>query len=99
MRITRVFQDTDLRLSFDGLRELIKENNAGLGENSRILFINRARTAFKLLVSDTYLVFYRNGNRRIPLEALVHLPQNFGGSEIEVSAAIRKTLELKVKKQ
>jgi hypothetical protein len=94
MRITRVFLDTDMRMSFEGLRKIAQEAKTKLGEDSMILFLNHAATKFKVLTANKYVVYYSNGHRRIPLDALKHLPSTFGGTEL---AAIKKSLEGKVK--
>ncbi len=91
MKLRRIFLDTDLRSAFQGLRKIAKEADTMLEDNT-VLFINRAMTAFKIIHNDTYLVYYRNGHRRIPLEALIQLPQSFGGSELEMQGAIKRSL-------
>lgn len=96
MRITRVFLGSDLRCSFDGLRALAVKAKTKINEDSSVLFINTARTKFKMLRANTYLVYYSNGNRRIPLEAIGHLPQAFGGTEAEMDDAIRKSIAEKI---
>lgn len=90
MKLTRVFLDQDLRCSFEGLRKIADEAKTDLG--GTIVFINAKKTSFKLLHQNSYLVYYKNGNRRIPLEALRHLPETFGGTELEMKGAIRKSL-------
>ena len=97
MRVTRVFLDTDMRMSFDGLRKLAEENSAGLNCDSTIMFMNRARTMFKVLRANKYLVAYSNGQRKIPLEAITELPQAFGGTELEMNEAIRKSIMKKLR--
>lgn len=91
MKLTRVFLDQDLRCSFEGLRKIAEDAKTDL-KKSTLVFINAKKTSFKLLHQDSYLVYYKNGNRRIPLEALRHLPETFGGSEMDMQGAIRKTL-------
>lgn len=92
MKLTRVFLETDMRMSFDGLRKLAAENKAGLDADSTIMFMNRKGTKFKVLRANKYLVYYSNGTQRIPLEALSELPEAFGGSALEMREAIRKSL-------
>lgn len=96
MRLTRVFLDVDLRQAFHGLRVLAKKAHTPVSPESSILFINAARTKFKLLRANKYLVCYNNGTRRIPLEAIAHLPQAFGGTDTEMTAEIRKSIEVKL---
>lgn len=94
MRITRVYLDIDMRQAFEGLRGIAKKEAT---ESSVVFFMNRKATSFKMLVNNQYLVYYKNGNRRIPLDAIQHLPKSFGGSEAEMNSAIRKSLEGKLK--
>jgi hypothetical protein len=93
MRITRIVFDADLRSQFDGLRLAAKELGTTLGPESRVIFVNRKRNSFKLLSGNQYLIYYRSPKGRIPLEALRYLPQQFGGSELEVTEAISKSFK------
>lgn len=95
MKLRRVFLDTDLRCAFEGLRQLAVDEKTPLKDHT-VVFINKRRTAFKLLHNDAYMVYFKNGNSRIPLEALIHLPQEFGGSAFEMTGAIKKSLEAKL---
>ena len=97
MKITRVFLEVDMRMNFDGLREITNKHNTQTGPESTIVFLNKASTKFKVLRSNQYLVYYSNGNKRIPLEALRDLPNTFGGSEFEFSEAVKKSLLRKLK--
>ncbi len=92
MRLTRVFLDINMGRAFDGLRAIAKEQKHKLGPDSTVLFLNRKRNAFKVVVNDTYIVYYRSA-KRINLNALAYLPQTFGGSELEMRAGIREALE------
>ncbi len=96
MRLTRVFLDSDLRCSFEGLRLIAKQANTEL-KGSTVMFINSKTTMFKLLEDDKYLISYSNGSKRIPLEAIRHLPQAFGGTEMEMKQAIEKTIKEKLR--
>lgn len=96
MRITRVFLDVDLRQSFDGLRDMATKAKAELKGDTTILFINAARTKFKVLRSDTYLIYYSNGGKRIPIEAIRYLPKAFSGSHMEMNNAIKTSLQSKL---
>lgn len=87
-------------MGFQGLRNLMKSakiNPELLPEKSFIVFINKAGTKFKLLAGNSYLVYYNNGNRQIPLEALQRLPEFFDGKRFNIKGAIMKTIESKVK--
>lgn len=92
MRVTRLFLNTDLRKSFVGLREVAKKSGVPVGPDSCMLFINSKCTSFKILKANEYVVYYTNNNKRIPLKALRHLPEEFGGTETEMSGAIEKSL-------
>jgi hypothetical protein len=99
MRITRVYFDIDMRQSFEGLREVAKSTKAEIGNtalNTTIVFINTKRTMFKVLQNNTLIVFYKSPSGRIPIDVLVYLPQNFGGSDMEMNDAIRKSLYAKL---
>jgi hypothetical protein len=94
MKIARIFLESDLRQGFQGLHRVltkVKVNPQNLNPENYYVFMNRACTKFKL-ISGHYLVYFNNGNRRIPLEAIQFLPKNFGGSETEMNEAIRKVL-------
>lgn len=94
MKIARVFLETDMRMGFQGLHRVLgnnKINPLGLDPESYYVFMNRKRTKFKV-ISGKYLVYFNNGNRMIPLEAIQYLPRNFGGSQLEMSEAIRKVV-------
>lgn len=96
MKIARIVLDFDMRCNFDGAREALKANKIDLDTISSdyvVILMNRANTAFKILIDNAYLVYFKNNGRRIPLEAIQYLPQRFGGSEMEYNRAVRKTLE------
>lgn len=93
MRIARVFLDSDLRCSFEGLRLVMKEQKEQLGPNDLAVFLNRKASAFKIITGNDYLIYYKSGSaRRIPLEAIKHLPVAFGGKEFDFTRSIRKSL-------
>lgn len=95
MRIARVFLDQDMRNGFHGLHLILakaKINPRNLAPENYYVFMNRANTKFKL-ITGAYLVYYNNGSRRIPLEAIQYLPKNFGGTEAQMNEAIRTTLK------
>lgn len=95
MKLARVFFDCDLRAGFEGLQKMMKENQ--IADAEMVLFMNRRLNSFKLLKDNTYLVYYKNGNRRIPLESIQHLPLAFGGPEFDFSKAIDKSIREKLK--
>jgi hypothetical protein len=96
MKITRVFFNTYMGYGFEGLRQITKDAKTPITEDTTIVFINRPMTAFKYLRGPHYLVYYKNGGRRIPLDALALLPTFFGGSQTEMDQAIKKSLVKKL---
>lgn len=96
MRITRVFFDVHMGLAFQGLGVIAKNAKTKLDEDSVVVFLNRRTNAFKIMVGGSYLTYYRNGNRKIPLDALRLLPEKFGGSQMEIDEAIKKSIIKKI---
>lgn len=97
MRITRVFLDVHMGMNFQGLEEIAKKAKTPLHADSCVIFLNKKTTAFKLMVAGMYLTYYRNDNKRIPIEALRLLPEKFGGSQMEFDQAVKKSLEKQLK--
>jgi len=98
MKIARVFLDQDMRMGFQGLHQIlrdIKVNPENLDPDNYYIFMNRAATKFKL-ITGKYMVYFNNGHRRIPLDAIQYLPRNFGGKETDMNEAIRKSLVKKL---
>lgn len=96
MRITRVFLDVHMGQNFEGLGRIAKSAKTKLDADSVVVFINRACTAFKLMAGGQYLTYYKNGTKRIPLEALRHLPEMFGGSQMQFDSAVKKSITEKL---
>lgn len=99
MRINRVFFDVHMGLAFQGLGEIAKKAKTKLDADSVVFFLNRKCTAFKIMVGGVYLTYYKNGARKIPLDALTLLPEKFGGSQMEMDDAISKSLEKQLNKE
>lgn len=96
MRITRVYFDHDLRASFQGLRKFLKSEKIDpttLAKGSIVIFMNRKATAFKLLAGNSYLAYFNNEGRRIPLDAIQYLPTYFDGTSLEFNKAIEKSVK------
>lgn len=92
--------DVDMRVGFEGLAKTLKENKIdvkSLEKGSLIIFLNRKATAFKLLAGKEYVVYYKNGHRRIPLDAIQYLPTFFDGAELDFNKAVEKSIIDKVK--
>ncbi len=92
MRITRVFYDIHMGLAFQGLNRVAEEAKTKLDADSIVVFLNKKTTAFKLMVGGAYLTYYKNGNQKIPLEALRLLPTRFGGDQMQFDRAVRESL-------
>jgi len=96
LKITRVFFGVHMGLAFQGLGAIAKTAKTKLDEDSCVVFLNRKTNAFKLMVGGAYLTYYKNGNRKIPLDALSLLPEKFGGSRMEIDDAIRNYIVKKL---
>ena len=92
MKITRVFFDVHMAMNFEGLREVAKKAKTKINEDSTIFFLNKKKTAFKVFRGQHYIVYYKHDKGQIPLEALLHLPESFGGSRAEMTQAITSML-------
>lgn len=100
MKIARIFLESDLRQGFQGLHTVLARHEIdpkNLNPDHYYIFMNRACSKFKM-ISGSYLVYYNNGNRRIPLDAIQYLPRNFGGSETQMNEAIKRTLTRQLNK-
>lgn len=95
MRIARVFFDVDLRCGFEGLQKVLKDHDieaATIRPDDVIVFMNRATTAFKVLTASKYLVYFKNGSRRVPLNAFQFLPEAFGGNGFDFNRSIKRSI-------
>ncbi len=94
MRIARIFLDTSMNQGFQGLHRVLlkaKINPENLDPEAYYVFMNSKRTKFKV-ITGKYLVYFNNGEKQIPLEALQYLPRNFGGSQLEMTDMVRKVV-------
>lgn len=98
MRIARVFFDIHMGQAFNGLLSICRESGYRPEEfkESFVVFINKNRTKFKLLVGNQYLVYHDNQNRAFPLEAIQYIPQAFKGKKFEFDNAIERAIREKV---
>jgi len=91
-----VFLESDLRCGFDGLTKMMQKEKYSITDKDKpsfVLFMNKARTAFKLFVGPHYLMYYKNGYRRIPLEAISRIPRYFNGKALNMRGAIAETVQ------
>lgn len=99
MEIARVFLDVSMTNSFRGLLKIMSDAKMRVNEipdGKFTIFINKRRTAFKLIVGKSYLVYCNNGSRVIPLEAIQNFPEFFDGRRLDLKGAVRKTIMSKV---
>lgn len=95
MQIARVFFDTHMGLAFKGLEDLCRKNKVNPSYEQYVMFINKKRTKFKLLIGNKYLVYHDNKNQPFPLEAIRNLPLAFAGDTFDFSKAMDKTIQEK----
>lgn len=92
-----------MRQNFEGLRKVMATAKPAIANrspgDSTVVFINSKRTMFKLLQNNHLIVYYKSPSGRIPIDTLVYLPQNFGGSDLEMIDAIRKLLYAKLQQK
>lgn len=79
--IIRVFQEVNLVRSHQGLTEIAAKHQINLSKLSvgeYVIFLNRAKTAFKLFAAENVIAYYRHPkNHRIDLRAIQFIPQVF----------------------
>lgn len=97
MGLARVYLDVNMSLSFVGLMNILSEDKIRIRNEDRkfYLFINRKRTAFKMLVNGSYMVYHRD-TKPFPLEAVQFFPHFFDGKNIDVEGAVTKFIKSKV---
>lgn len=98
MEIARVYLDVSMSLSFQGLEKILRDskiNPQTIPPDKFTVFINRAQTAFKVLVGPHHLVYHKNGARKFPLEAISEFPKFFDGRKLDFAGAVRKAIERK----
>ena len=59
-------------------------------------FMNSKHTKFKMLIGNKYLVYHDNGDRKIPLEAIQHLPSAITGDRFTFDKALEITMREKL---
>jgi len=93
MEIARVFLNTTMSYSFNGLKAILKDSGTNpdtMANDKFVVFINKARTAFKVMVGPHYILYHNNGSKPFPLEAISHFPEFFDGKRINFSAAAKQ---------
>lgn len=92
MQIAHVFFDIHMGMAFTGLNEICKKAKVESTNSKYVVFINKKRDKFKLLISDKYLVYHDNKNQPISLDALKHLPQAFVGDKFDFSRSVETSI-------
>ena len=87
MQIAQIFFDVHMGLAFNGLGEILKKNKVD-ARNSYVVFMNKKKNKFKLLMNDKYLVYHDNKNNPVSLDSLRYLPQAFMGDSFDFSHAV-----------
>lgn len=98
MEIARVYFDVSMSMSFHGLQEIMRKskvNPAVVPPGKFTVFINKAQTAFKVLVGTHHIIYHNNGTRRFPLEAIQNFPEFFDARKLDFNAAVKKTVTKK----
>lgn len=93
--IIRVFTNTNMALGHLSLKLLaakakVKSDNLEKGEF--IIFLNKRQTSFKLL-NGKLIVYFKNDNRRIDLNAIRYVPLVFNAND-EMDVSYQKALEM-----
>lgn len=94
MVIARVYFDQDMRCAFQGFKSTLRKDGVSPDIQDRekcFIFMNRACTKFKLMVGG-YLVYYNNGSRKIPLDAIQYLPTFFDGKKMNLDQGVTKAV-------
>lgn len=98
MEIARVFLDIPMYYGFQGLKGVLRKggvNPETMDSKKFIVFINKAGTAFKVMVGPHFLVYHNNNGKKFPLEAIQHFPEFFDGEAFDFSAAASKVIKHK----
>lgn len=102
MNILKVFPDTPMYYSYPGLLKILEKNKiTKIKKGEFYIFINRARTAFKLVTGEgdnIIIVYYKSPstNRPIDISALAYIPHFFGGKDAGYSKALEHNLRRKL---
>lgn len=91
-KIVRVFFESDMRCSHNGLKLICSSHEFSPSENELVVFINRKQTMFKLLAGPDTVGFYKSPSGRVTMEAIQYLPQVFNGNKLDFNSAIKRVL-------
>jgi hypothetical protein len=94
--ILKIFINVDLRCAHKGLGALAQSQKIDvqrLSPGEFLMFMNRARSAVKILGASHLLVHLKSGsNKAISEEALITIPRLFSGSDFDFKRAARLDL-------
>lgn len=88
--IAEVFFDINLGMGHRGLAELSKNSNAGY-----IVFINRKKSAFKVLSTKNVVAYFKPDSGKIDLNMIRDLPKYFDKGMSGYNQTLKKHLEAK----
>ena len=95
-KIVRLFLETNMACSHNGLRILASKNKVDLqrlGSNEHVLFINKAQNRVKLYSSNGVISYLWREKGRLDMAALSEIPNTFTSQEgFNIKAALKRTL-------
>lgn len=94
-KLAHVFFDVDMRLSHQGLKDLLKKKRIVMQEGDFIVFLNAAKTMIKAFAKNhDAILFVKNGNnRRLDLGIIKYLPKYCNGPTLDLAAAVEENLK------
>jgi len=100
--VVHYFPRTDLRNSHMGLELLAKKAGHKVSEleaGEFLVFLNAAKTAFKVLCSNNIVAHYRSPSGYVDLRALQYLPAAFNGGKFNFDRALLLVLTKDLKRK
>jgi hypothetical protein len=94
MQVAHIFFDVHMGLAFNGLGDILKKNRIN-PSGSHVVFLNKKRNKFKLLINDKYLVYHDNKNNPVSMDSIRHLPQAFVGEKFDFSKSVEAAIREK----
>lgn len=100
-KIFKLFLDTPMYLSHDGLTEMARKAKVKieeLEEGDLLMFLNKAGDKLKILGAQGKVIGYLRmpKQQKIMREALQYIPQTFGANGFNYDAACMKSLTSKL---
>lgn len=95
-RVIRLFPDSDMRCSHEGLAAVAKKNDIDpltLHPGEFLVFINSRQTMFKIYAPGNCIAFVKHPEgHRLDLSVVRYIPRFFNGTEFNLDAATRKMI-------